>query len=42
MISPKSSARVSRADIELNPWPFLWAVVGAWFWYGAYTLVRMI
>lgn len=19
--------------IELNPWPFFWAVVGAWMWY---------
>jgi hypothetical protein len=41
MISLKSP-RVSRAHIELNPWPFLWTVVGAWIWYGALHLVHII
>jgi hypothetical protein len=26
----------------LNPWPFLWAVVGAWMWYGALHLAHII
>ena len=25
---------------KLNPWPFLWAAVGAWIWYGALRLVQ--
>ena len=37
----KSASRVSP-HIELNPWPFLWTVVGAWMWYGALHLGHMI
>jgi hypothetical protein len=38
----KSGPWVFPAHIELNPWPFLWAVVGAWLWYGALRLAHMI
>jgi len=38
----KSGPRVFPAHIELNPWPFLWVVVGAWLWYGALHLAHMI
>ena len=42
MISLKSGPRIFPAHIELNPWPFLWAVVGAWIWYGTLHLVRIL
>jgi len=38
----KSGPWVFPAHIELNPWPFFWAVVGAWLWYGALRLAHMI
>jgi hypothetical protein len=28
--------------VELNPWPFFWAVVGAWIWYGALHLAHIV
>jgi hypothetical protein len=42
MISLKSGPRIFPAHIELNAWPFLWAVVGACIWYGALHFVRII
>jgi hypothetical protein len=38
----KSGPRVFPRQIELNPWPFLCAVVGAWIWYGGLHLLRII
>jgi hypothetical protein len=38
----KSSLPASTAQSELNPWPFFWVVVGAWFWYGTLHLAHMI
>jgi hypothetical protein len=32
----------SRVRVKLNPWPFLWAVFGAWMWYGALHLAHII
>ena len=32
----------SSIRIKLNPWPFLWTVVGAWMWFGVLRLVRVI
>jgi hypothetical protein len=28
--------------IELNPWPLLWTVIGAWMWFGVLHLARII
>jgi hypothetical protein len=42
MTSEESRARISRVHLELNPWPFFWAVVGAWIWYGALHLAHII
>ena len=36
------SGRPAPVRVHLNPWPFLWAVVGAWMWYGALHLVRIV
>lgn len=38
----KSCQRVLPARIELNPWPFLCVVLGAWIWYGALHLAHVI
>jgi hypothetical protein len=38
----KSVPLALTAHIELNPWLFFWAVVGAWFWYGALHLAHII
>jgi hypothetical protein len=32
----------SQVHIEINPWPVLWAVVGAWMWFGVLHLARVI
>ncbi|MGA9963658.1 MAG: hypothetical protein WBQ10_00500 [Terriglobales bacterium] len=32
----------SKAHIEINPWPVLWAVIGAWMWFGVLHLARVI
>jgi hypothetical protein len=32
----------SKAHIEINPWPVLWMVVGAWMWFGVLHLARVI
>jgi hypothetical protein len=42
MSAEKSRPRAFPIRFGLNPWPFLWAVVGAWMWYGALRLARMI
>jgi hypothetical protein len=26
----------------INPWPFLWAVICAWMWYGALHLAHIV
>jgi hypothetical protein len=38
----KNIPRALAARVTINPWPFLWAVVGAWMWYGALHLARVI
>jgi hypothetical protein len=38
----KNLSRVFPTRITINPWPFLWMVVGAWMWYGALHLARVI
>jgi hypothetical protein len=42
MSSRESRPRVFEICLDLNPWPFLWAVVGAWIWYGALHLARIM
>jgi hypothetical protein len=32
----------SQVHIEINPWPVLWTVVGAWMWFGVLHLARLI
>jgi hypothetical protein len=32
----------SQVHIEINPWPVLWMVVGAWMWFGVLHLARVI
>ncbi len=32
----------SRVHIEINPWPFLWTVVGAWIWFGILHLAHVV
>jgi hypothetical protein len=38
----KRDSRVIAAHIQLNPWLFLWATVGAWLWYGALHLAHIV
>jgi hypothetical protein len=38
----KSGPRIPTVRIGLNPWPFLWTVVGAWIWYGALHFAHII
>jgi hypothetical protein len=38
----KSRSQAFPIRVSLNPWPFLWAVVGAWMWYGALHLAHII
>jgi len=38
----KNGPRAFPIRINLNPWPFLWAVVGAWMWYGVLHLAHVI
>jgi hypothetical protein len=33
---------VSQIRIKINPWPFLWTVVGAWMWTGIVHLYYML
>jgi hypothetical protein len=35
-------SRDSQVHIEINPWPVLWTVVGAWMWFGVLHLARVI
>jgi hypothetical protein len=32
----------SEVHIEINPWPFLWTVVGAWIWFGVLHLAHIV
>ncbi|MGA8735922.1 MAG: hypothetical protein WB558_18535 [Terriglobales bacterium] len=38
----QSGCRCLTTYIEVNPWLFFWAVVGAWIWYGALHLTHVI
>jgi hypothetical protein len=32
----------SHIHIEINAWPFLWTVVGAWIWFGVLHLAHVV
>jgi hypothetical protein len=32
----------SQIRIKINPWPFLWTVVGAWMWTGILHLAHKL
>jgi hypothetical protein len=32
----------SHIHIEINAWPFLWTVVGAWIWFGVLHLAHIV
>jgi hypothetical protein len=32
----------SQVRIEINPWPILWTVVGAWIWFGVLHLAHIV
>jgi hypothetical protein len=38
----RTENRDSQVHIEINPWPVLWMVVGAWMWFGVLHLARVI
>jgi hypothetical protein len=38
----ESDFRSLTPGFKLNPWPFFWAVVNAWIWYGALHLTHVI
>jgi hypothetical protein len=32
----------SWAQVQINPWPVFWTVVGAWMWFGILHFARIV